>query len=58
MSFAIFIHLFGLSVEPAFTVGHTVCQKLLLASMKRTIIESAGPNDLSGGGATLLQTAL
>lgn len=47
MSCAIFIHLFGPSAEP--TEGHTVCQKLLLASVKGAIIDSADPNDLLGG---------
>lgn len=59
MSLTIFIHLFGLSAEP--NEGHTVCQKLLLASVKGAIIDSAGPNDLAvggGSGATFLQTDL
>lgn len=47
MSLTIFIHLFGLLAEP--TEGHTVCQKLLLASVKGAIIDSAGPNDLAVG---------
>lgn len=47
MSCAIFIHLFGPSAKP--TEGHTVCQKLLLASVKGAIIDSADPNDLLWG---------
>lgn len=53
MSCAIFIHLFGPSAEP--TEGHTVCQKLLLASVKGAIIDSPGPNGLLAGGGGVEQ---